>query len=94
MKIVKELNPIYTIENFGVVAVDEECSYIKEDDYFAVCEIVSMPESIKYESTAYFFFDIISDIEKELKLMPNALRLALFEYMLNNKLEFEWDWDD
>jgi len=90
MKITKQL-PRYMVEDFGVVAVDEDCSWIEEDKQFAICHIVALECPLKIQDDAFFYYDMLDDIEKELKLMPNALRHALFIYQLNNKIELEYE---
>ncbi len=91
MKIVKlDVDPQYLVEGFGVIAVDELDSWIEKEQHFCVCNIISIYEPIKAESTVVFFYDIIHDIETELKLMHGSLAHALFLYMLENKVSFEW----
>ncbi len=90
MKIVKlDVDPQYYVEDFGVVSIDEECSWWPDDQHFAVCEIVRMDNPIREESTTVFYYDRIAKIEKELRLMPGSLGHALFMYMLDNKVVFE-----
>jgi len=90
MKVIKlDVDPQYYVEGFGVISIDENCSWFEKDQYFAVCEIVRMDDPIKEESTVVFYYDTLYAIEKELKLMPGSLGHALFMYMLDNKVTFE-----
>lgn len=87
---ITKMIPRYCVEGFGTISIDEDCSWMEEDQYYAVCFIIDIPNPIKIEDSASFYFDTIDRIEKELKLMPGALRYALFIYQLENSLELEY----
>jgi hypothetical protein len=54
---------------------------------YACCEIASLESPLVIEDDASFYFDTIPEIERNLKLMPDALRHALFMYQINNKID-------
>ena len=88
MKITKMI-PQYFVENFGVISIDEKCSWIEDEEYYAVCFVVDIPYNIKIEDSATWFFDEIPRIEKELQLMPGALAYALTMYLIDHNIEFD-----
>ena len=91
MKVTKMI-PSYWVENFGIVSVDEQCSWIEEEKHYAICFVLDIPYKIKIEDDATFFYETIPNIEKEMKLAPGALTKALILYLAiaNNTLEFEY----
>ena len=93
-KIFKQ-NPRYWVENFGIIAIDEECSWMEDEQYFVACEIISL-ETIKVSDNAVFYYEMLEEITKTLKLMPGALNLALTMYLSDegNKVDFDFDNED